>query len=93
MDDQFGTHRQSSPYERHPSLVHVVACRPRGIRRSVPDCLVHFTAPIIYWATADATTCPPRPAIMAASSPGRRLLGYDRLVGLILEYAQVATCG
>ncbi|MDQ3906519.1 MAG: hypothetical protein M3300_14080, partial [Actinomycetota bacterium] len=43
------------------------------------------------WATADATPCPPRSAIMAASSPGRRLPGYDRLGGLIHEYPQVAT--
>ena len=47
-------------------------------------------APIIHRVPVDATTCPSRRAIMAASPPGLGLRRHDRLRGLIHEFAQVS---
>jgi len=67
--------------------------RRRGTSRSVPDCPISSTAPIIQWAPADATTRLRRPAITAASPPGLRLACGDRIGESIHEHAQVVPHG
>jgi hypothetical protein len=75
---------------------HICRARPSTTARDQsisPRLPSSSRAPINQRAPADASTPPPRPAIMASSPPGLGLRGDDRLGGLILEYAQATSYG